>query len=111
MLSTNAGRAVTYDSLLRQAWGKRKRGSAAPKLVRAIVRVLRGKLDDDAARPAYVCNVRGVGYRNAQTRRAVRAAAFNTHCYRTSVSIPSSPSERAMSAAPHESLKTFTAVR
>ena len=63
VLSTNAGRAVTYDSLLRQAWGKRKRGSAAPKLVRAIVTVLRSKLGDDAAKPAYVCNVRGVGYR------------------------------------------------
>jgi len=63
VLSTNAGRAVTYDSLLRQAWGRRRRGSAAPKLVRAIVRGLRRKLGDDAARPAYVRNVRGVGYR------------------------------------------------
>ena len=63
VLSTNAGRAVTYDSLLRQAWGKRDRDSAAPKLVRAIVRGLRRKLGDDAAQPAYVRNVRGVGYR------------------------------------------------
>ena len=63
VLSTNAGRAVTYDSLLRQAWGNRERGSAAPKLVRAIVKGLRSKLGDDAAKPAYVCNVRGVGYR------------------------------------------------
>ena len=63
VLSTNAGRAVTYDSLLRQAWGKRDRDSAAPKLVRAIVRGLRRKLGDDAARPAYVRNVRSVGYR------------------------------------------------
>ena len=63
VLSANAGRAVTYDSLLRQAWGKRKRGSTAPKLVRAIVKGLRSKLGDDAARPAWVCNVRGVGYR------------------------------------------------
>jgi len=63
VLSTSAGRAVTYDSLLRQAWGRRRRGSAAPKLVRAIVRGLRRKLGDDGANPAYVCNVRGVGYR------------------------------------------------
>ena len=63
VLSANAGRAVTYDLLLRQAWGKRERGSAAPKLVRAIVRGLRSKLGDDAAKPAWVCNVRGVGYR------------------------------------------------
>ena len=58
VLSTNAGRAVTYDSLLRQAWGKRERGSAAPTLVRAIVKGLRRKLGDDAARPAYVRNER-----------------------------------------------------
>ena len=63
VLSANAGRAVTYDSLLRQAWGKRERGSAAPKLVRAIIKGLRSKLGDDAAKPAYVRNVRGVGYR------------------------------------------------
>ena len=63
VLSANAGRAVTYDSLLRQAWGERERGSAAPKLVRAIVKGLRRKLGDDASKPAYVRNVRGVGYR------------------------------------------------
>ena len=63
VLSANAGRAVTYDSLLRQAWVKRERGSAAPKLVRALIKGLRSKLGDDAAKPAYVRNVRGVGYR------------------------------------------------
>ena len=63
VLSANAGRAVTYDSLLRQAWGERERDSTAPKLVRAIVRGLRSKLGDDAAEPAWVRNVRGVGYR------------------------------------------------
>ena len=63
VLSTNAGRAATYESLLRRAWGRRDRGSTDPKLVRAIVKSLRRKLGDDAANPAYVLNDRGVGYR------------------------------------------------
>ena len=63
VLSTNAGRAVTYESLLRRAWGRRDRGSSDPRLVRAVVKSLRRKLGDDAANPAYVRNERGVGYR------------------------------------------------
>ena len=63
VLSTNAGRAVTYQSLLRQAWGRRDFGPGDAKLVRAIVKTLRRKLGDDAANPAYVRNERGVGYR------------------------------------------------
>ena len=63
VLSTSAGRAVTYESLLRRAWGRRDRGSNDPKLVRAIVKGLRRKLGDDATNPAYVRNERGVGYR------------------------------------------------
>ena len=58
-----AGTPGTYDSLLRQAWGRRDRGAADPKLVRAMLKTLRRKLGDDAARPAYVLNERGVGYR------------------------------------------------
>ena len=63
VLSVNAGRVVTYDALLRQAWGKRGRASQDPKLVRAVVKRLRRKLGDDAANPAYVRNQHGVGYR------------------------------------------------
>ena len=63
VLSRNAGRAVTFDSLLRQAWGGRGRGSGNAKKVRAIVKSLRRKLGDDASDPAYVRNERGVGYR------------------------------------------------
>ena len=61
-LSINAGRVMTYAMLIRQAWGKRDRSPDDPKLVRAVVKRLRQKLDDDAANPAYVCNKRGVGY-------------------------------------------------
>ena len=63
VLSLNAGRVVTYGSLIRQAWRGRQRVSADAKLVRAVVKRLRGKLGDDAARPAYILNERGVGYR------------------------------------------------
>ena len=63
ILSVNAGRAVTYHSLLRRAWGRRYRGSRDPRLVHALVKSLRRKLGDDAANPAYVRNERGVGYR------------------------------------------------
>ena len=60
-LSARAGRVLTYDDLLRRVW--RKSGPGDARLVRAFVRNLRRKLGDDAARPAYILTVRGVGYR------------------------------------------------
>ena len=62
-LSANAGGVSTADALLRQVWGGRRAGD--PKLLRAFVKRLRGKLGDDAARPAYIFTERGVGYRLA----------------------------------------------
>ena len=62
VLSMNVGRVMTYDTLLRQAWSGRSRGARDPKLVRALVKRLRGKLGDDAADPAYIRNERAVGY-------------------------------------------------
>ena len=63
VLSVNAGRVLTYGSLLRQAWGGRRPEATDPKLVRAVVKRLRRKLGDDAADPAYIRNQHGVGYR------------------------------------------------
>ena len=63
VLSVNAGRVVRYGALLRQAWGGRAQGSGDPKRVRAVVKTVRRKLGDDAARPAYILNERAVGYR------------------------------------------------
>ena len=63
VLSINAGRVLTYESLLRQAWGSRHRSSTDPKLVRAVVKRLRRKLGDDATNPTYIHNERAVGYR------------------------------------------------
>ena len=62
VLSVNAGRVLTHESLLRQAWRRGDRRHPDPKLVRAVVKRLRRKLDDDAANPVYIRNERGVGY-------------------------------------------------
>ena len=59
-LSVNAGRVVTYEVLLRQAWGERR---GVPAHVRTFVKKLRHKLGDDAARPAYILTEHRVGYR------------------------------------------------
>ena len=61
ILSVNAGRVVTTDSLLRQGWGARNADDG--KSVRVFVMKLRSKLGDDAASPVYIFNERGVGYR------------------------------------------------
>ena len=63
VLSVNAGRVSTSDTLLRQVWAGRGRETGNPKLLRAFMKKLRRKLGDDAARPAYILTQRGVGYR------------------------------------------------
>ena len=63
ILSVNAGRVLTYDSLVRQIWSGPDQGD--PGLVRTFVKQLRRKLGGDPARPDYILNVRGVGYRLA----------------------------------------------
>ena len=64
ILSVHAGQVVTSESLLRQAWDSRE--STDTQRVRAFVKQLRDKLGDDAARPAWIFNERGVGYRMAK---------------------------------------------
>ena len=68
ILSVNAGRVVTYDSLIRQLWNGTDSGD--PDRVRTFVKQLRRKLGDDAARPAYIQNVRAIGYRMAKPEPA-----------------------------------------
>ncbi len=63
-LSLDAGRVVTFDTLLRRVWAKRENADA--NLVRIFVRNLRRKLGDSATSPAYIFNHRGVGYRMAK---------------------------------------------
>lgn len=64
VLSLDAGRVVTFETLLRRVWAKREYADA--NLVRIFVRNLRRKLGDSAANPAYIFNRRGVGYRMAR---------------------------------------------
>ena len=61
VLSLGQGRVATYDALLRQVWSGRSH--ANPKLVRAYVKRLRGKLGGDTRRPTYILTERRVGYR------------------------------------------------
>ena len=64
VLSLEAGRVVTYDTLLRRVWGGRHHTESNP--VRAFVRSLRRKLGDDSADPTWIFNERRVGYRMAR---------------------------------------------
>ena len=61
VLSLNAGRVTTFDALIRQVWGAH--GYANHKLVRSFIKTLRRKIGEDARKPDYIFNVRGVGYR------------------------------------------------
>ena len=61
VLSLNAGRVKTKQTLLDRVWAGRSNDDT--KVVRAFVKQLRRKLGDDAASPAWIFNERGVGYR------------------------------------------------
>ena len=64
VLSLDAGRVVTFDTLLRRVCVKRESADANP--VRIFVRNLRRKLGDSVASPAWIFNERGVDYRMAR---------------------------------------------
>ncbi len=63
ILSLNAGRVMTYDSLIRQLWSPLNHGDR--DRVRTFVKQLRRKLGDAPGRPRYILNEHGVGYRMA----------------------------------------------
>ena len=63
-LSTNAGRVVTHDQLLRRVWGPGYEGDTQP--VRTQVKNLRRKLGDDPRAPTYIFTEPRVGYRMAK---------------------------------------------
>ena len=62
-LSVNAGRVLTHDQLLRRVWGTYV---GDVRVIRTLVRQLRGKLGDDARNPTYIFAERRVGYRMPQ---------------------------------------------
>jgi two-component system, OmpR family, KDP operon response regulator KdpE len=60
-LAVHAGRPVTHTSLLRKVWGEHAIGDRYN--TRYVVAQIRRKLGDDPARPRYIVNEPGVGYR------------------------------------------------
>ena len=64
-LSTNAGRVLTQDHLLRRVWGPEYSGDSQP--LRTFVKKLRRKLGEDASSPIYIFTVPRVGYRMAKS--------------------------------------------
>ena len=68
VLAQGAGRILTHEALLRQVWAGREKANS--KSVRAYVKRLRSRLGDDADRPAWIFNERGVGYRMARPGEA-----------------------------------------
>ena len=64
ILSLDAGRVVSFESLLRQLWANDEEGEEIDtEPVRGVVKRLRRKLGENAARPTWILNERGVGYR------------------------------------------------
>ncbi|SMF05364.1 two-component system, OmpR family, KDP operon response regulator KdpE [Tistlia consotensis] len=61
LLARHAGRIVTHGQLLREVWGPAH--EADTQYLRVFVGRLRQKLGDDPARPSYLLNEPGVGYR------------------------------------------------
>ena len=66
VLSTRAGKVVTYDQLLGSVWQMRNSGDA--RLVRVFVKKLRRMLGDDAKNPTYIFTEPRVGYRMARPK-------------------------------------------
>ncbi len=63
-LSVNAGRVLTHDQLLQRVWGPEYSGDA--QLVRAMVKKIRRKLDEDGNDPKYIMTQPRVGYMMAK---------------------------------------------
>lgn len=59
LLCERPGQVITYEQLLRQFW----EGIGDKHTVRVHIARLREKIEPDPARPGYVANVWGVGYR------------------------------------------------
>ena len=72
-LSTNAGRIMTHEQLVRRVWGHNNSSDSAP--VRIIVMRLRSKLGDDAENPIYIFTKRRVGYWMAEADEGTGALA------------------------------------
>jgi two-component system KDP operon response regulator KdpE len=59
-LVRNLGRVMSHAELLKQAWGEAYQDATAN--LSLYIRYLREKLEEDPAKPRYICNEWGVGY-------------------------------------------------
>jgi len=59
-LAQNAGRVLTYDSILANVWDVAYKGG--DKNVKVYVSYLRRKIESDPREPRYICSERGIGY-------------------------------------------------
>ena len=75
-LSTASGRVLTYEQLLRRAWGPLY--STDARIVHTYIKQLRSKLGDDARNPTYIFTDPRVGYHMASPRQPVGPAEERT---------------------------------
>ena len=61
VLLLNAGRVVTRDTLIDRVWGSTYVGDT--KTLDVHIKRLRGRIEDDPAKPARITTIRGLGYR------------------------------------------------
>lgn len=66
LLAAHPGRVITHRQLLREVWGQGHEEDT--QYLRVYVRQIRDKLGDDPARPRYIENEPGVGYRLLEPR-------------------------------------------
>lgn len=72
LLVRNAGRVLTFDTLLAKVWGDEYRSET--DYLKTYISRLRRKLGDDPDHPRYILTERGTGYRFARTSTPSAAA-------------------------------------
>jgi two-component system response regulator RegX3 len=67
LLLTNAGRVLTRDTLIDRVWGGTYVGDT--KTLDVHIKRLRGRIEDDPAKPTRITTIRGLGYRFETPKR------------------------------------------
>src|SRR5581483_403214 len=76
VLVENAGRVVSFETLLNRVWGPAY--TDARRLVHLYIRYLRKKIEPDPTQPRYILTRRGVGYRFRAVPRPDTPSGFDT---------------------------------
>jgi two-component system KDP operon response regulator KdpE len=77
-LARHTGMVVTHERLLREVWGPQH--GERPHYLRVYMKRLREKLEEDAARPAFLLTETGIGYRLLQEEQELtREPASSAH--------------------------------